>query len=259
MEEYLDFAKKIAKFAGNVMNEYFHKEKGVEFKEDKTPVTLVDKTINDHLIEEVKKNYPTHSVEGEENSYKNNSSYVWVCDPLDGTNMFTRGVPVSVFSLALVVDGEPMVGVVYDPFLDEMYTAIKGHGAFCNDKPIKVNNLKLGDLGCSVDYSMWDKAKYDTLEIVKEIRSLCRTCSTGSVAHACMLVAKGSISAQIFPGTTHGHCDIAASKLIVEEAGGKTSSFLGEEQRYDKDIDGMIATNGVMHDDLIMRLRRIYK
>ena len=259
MEEYLEFAIGIAKYAGSVMKDYFYKDKNVEFKEDRTPVTIVDKTINKYLIDEVKKKYPTHKVIGEEECFNNDSKCAWVCDPLDGTSMFTRGIPVSVFSLAYVEDGEPLVGVVYDPFLDEMYTAIKGKGAYLNGKEIHVNNKDFGQLGASVDYCMWNKALYDTLEIVKEIRKDVKTCCIGSVAHACMLVANGTLAGEIFPGSSHGECDIAASKLIVEEAGGKTGDFFGKSQRYDQDINGFIATNGVIHDELIRRLERTYK
>ncbi len=259
MEEYLEFAKRIAHHAGDVIKDYFYKDQQVEFKEDRTPVTIADKTINAYLIEEVKKEYPTFKVIGEELSLDNDSEYAWVCDPVDGTSMFTRHLPVSVFSLALVHDGEPIVGVVYDPFLDEMYSAIKGQGAYCNDKKISVNNKKFGELGCSIDYCMWNNAKYDTLDVVKEIRDKVKTCSSGSVAHACMMVATGRISGQIFPGTAHGECDIGASKLIVEEAGGITSNIHGEPQKYDRDIDGFIATNKEVHDDLVKILRRLYK
>jgi len=259
MEEYLEFAKRIAYHAGEVIKDYFYKDQQIEFKEDRTPVTVADKMINAYLIEEVKKEYPTFKVIGEELSLNNDSDYAWVCDPIDGTSMFTRHLPVSVFSLALVHDGDVIVGVVYDPFLDEMYTAIKGKGAYCNDKKISVNNKKLGELGCSVDYCMWNHAKYDTLKIVEEIRSEAKTCSSGSVAHACMMVATGRISGQIFPGTSHGECDISASKLIVEEAGGVTSSFFGKNQRYDQDIDGFIAANKEVHGELINKIKRIYK
>ncbi len=259
MNEYLDFAKNMAKYAGKVMVDYFFKDKNVEYKEDRTPVTLVDKQINNYLIEQVNEKYPDHSVIGEEASNRKNSEYAWVCDPLDGTSSFTRGIPVSVFSLALVKDGEPIVGVVYDPFLDEMFSAIKGEGAYLNDKKINVNNIDLGMLGCTIDYCMWNKAKFDTLDIVRELRKESKTSCIGSVAHACMLVAKGSISAQIFPGTAHGNCDIAASKLIVEEAGGKTSDFFGDNQRYDEDINGFIASNGIVHDEIIKLTKKLYK
>ncbi len=259
MEEYLSFAKDIAVYAGKVMKEYFYKDKNVEWKEDRTPVTLVDKQINDYLIEKSNEKYPTFSILGEEKSDKKDSEYAWVCDPLDGTSSFTRGIPVSVFSLALVKDGLPIVGVVYDPFLDEMYSAIIGKGAYMNDKKIHVNNLSYGVLGSTIDYCMWDNAKFDTLDIVRELRTNNKTCSMGSVAHACMLVARGSVSGQIFPGSSHGHCDISASKLIVEEAGGKTSDFFGEDQRYDREINGFIASNGIIHDDIIKLTKKLYK
>jgi fructose-1,6-bisphosphatase/inositol monophosphatase family enzyme len=106
---------------------------------------------------------------------------------------------------------------------------------------------------------MWNHAKYDTLKIVEEIRSEAKTCSSGSVAHACMMVATGRISGQIFPGTSHGNCDVAASKIIIEEAGGITSNFHGEKQRYDEDIDGFVAANKEVYDELILKLKRIYK
>lgn len=260
MEEYLEFAISIAKHAGSIMREYFfEKENKIEFKEDRTPVTYADKLINNYLIEKVREKYPSHGVDGEEEKELNNNKYIWVCDPIDGTSMYTRHVPVSTFSLALVTNGEPVVGVVYDPFLDEMYTAIKGKGAYCNGKEIHVNNKKYDELGMSVDVCMWNNAKYDTLDIMREIRSHGKTCQVGSVAHAFMLVARGTISGAIFPGTAHGHCDIAASKLIVEEAGGIVTSFKGKEQRYDKDIDGAVATNKKINGILLSKIKEIYK
>ena len=252
MLEYLEFAIGIARYAGTIMKQYFYEdEKGVEYKSDRTPVTVADVLINEYLIEKVKETYPSFGVDGEEVKYNLGKEYMWVCDPIDGTSQFTRKVPVSMFSLALVRDGEVILGVTYDPFLDEMYTAIKGEGAYCNGKKIHVNKKKMGELECSIDYCMWDQAKYDTLEIVKEIRGDVKTCQVGSTVHASMLVARGLISAEIFPGVNHGHCDIAASKLIVEEAGGKVTDFHGKEQRYDQDIDGAILSNGCVHDSLI--------
>ena len=256
MENYLSFAKEIAYYAGNIIKEYFNKEINIEYKEDKTPVTLADQKINNYLIEKVKECYPNHSVDGEEAKLENQSDYIWVCDPIDGTSMFTRHVPICVFSLALVHNGNPIIGVVYDPFLDEMYHAIKGKGAFCNDKQIHVNNKKYGDLGSSIDYCMWDSAKYDILDYLKEFRKNFKTPSLGSVAHASMLVASGKISGEIFPGTKHANCDLAASALIVEEAGGMVTNFNGKKQRYDKDLDGALITNGIIHEKIIKLIKK---
>lgn len=259
MEEYLEFAKHVAFYAGDLIKKNFNNDIKIEYKEDRTPVTEIDKNINHYLITQVKKHFPYHDVLGEEESYINGNDFKWVCDPIDGTSMFTRGIPVSVFSLALVYNGEPIVGVVYDPYQDKMYSAIKGSGAYCNNEKIKVSNLNYGDKGATVDYCMWNGAKYDTLDIIKDIRSDVKTCQIGSVAHACMLVASGKIIGELFPGTEHGNCDIAASKIIVEEAGGKITSFIGKEQRYDQAIDGALITNKVSHDKLLQKIKKYYK
>ena len=101
LEEYLKFAKNIAKYAGKIMIKYFNKDNGSSYKGDRTIVTLADKEINTYLIEKVKEKYPNHSVDGEEQQF-GKSDYVWVCDPVDGTAMYARHIPVAVFSLALV-------------------------------------------------------------------------------------------------------------------------------------------------------------
>lgn len=121
-EKYLGFAKNIAKEAGKIMLKYFNIDNGATYKGDKTIVTLADKEINTYLIKQVQETFPEHSVDGEEETF-GKSNYVWVCDPVDGTAMYARHIPVAVFSIALVVDGNPIIGVVYDVFTDNLYTA----------------------------------------------------------------------------------------------------------------------------------------
>ena len=120
MNEYLEFAQKIALEAGNIMKKYFSKKDISSYKGDKTIVTLADKEINALLIKRVKEKFPEHSVDGEEEQF-GRSKYVWVCDPIDGTAMYARDIPVAVFSLALVIDGVSTVGVIYDPFTENLY------------------------------------------------------------------------------------------------------------------------------------------
>ena len=259
MEEYLDFAIEIAKYAGEEIKSKFSSIDSIVFKSDRTPVTEVDKNINHYLIEKVKEKYPGHSVIGEEEVSSNTSDYVWVCDPVDGTGMFTDSIPVCVFSLALVVDGEAKVGVVYDPFLDNMYTAIKGEGAYCNGEAIHVNNKHVGDLGYKVNFEMWNSAKYDTMKIAYDMLSKVRVSNIGSVARSCMAIASGKFSCDLFPGVDHGNCDIAASSLIVEEAGGKVTDFYGNTQRYDKDINGAIISNGISHNEVLEYVKKYVK
>ena len=250
-QEYLEFAKEIALYAGKIMMEYYHKKIDLNYKEDKTVVTYVDKKINHYLISRVQEKYPEHSVLGEEESFKENSDYVWVCDPLDGTGMYVNHVPVFVFSLALVYHGEPIIGVVYNSNENKMYTAIKDEGAYCNDVKIHVNGKQLGDLGYKTNIEIFNNKILDEVSLIQELKPVSKISSIGSVARSCMAIASGHFSCDIFPGTEHGNCDIAASYLIVMEAGGKVTNLYGEEQRYDRDIKGAIISNGVSHEDML--------
>ena len=249
--EYLEFAKEIALYAGKTMMECYNDTIDLNYKEDKTVVTLVDKQINRYLIEKVKEKYPMHAVNGEEESYNSNSEYVWVCDPLDGTGMYVNHIPVFVFSLALVHNGEPIVGVIYNPNEKKMYYAIKGQGAYCNDIKISVNNNKFGDLGYKTNVEIFNNNIIDEVSLIKKLKNNSKISSIGSVARSCMAIATGDFSCDIFPGTSHGNCDIAASYLIVTEAGGKVTNLYGENQRYDKDIKGAIISNGISHNDIL--------
>ena len=255
MKEYLEFALEIADFAKKEMLDHFNNLE-ISFKSDNTVVTDVDKRINHFLIEKVHEKYPTHSVMGEEESDSVKRNCVWVCDPVDGTGMYTDGIPVSVFSLAFVEDGEVKVGVVVDPFLDRTYTAIKGEGAYCNGKQIHVNDKHLGDLGYRINYEMWDNARYNTIMMVQDLLSDARISSIGSVARSCMSIASGNFSCDLFPGVEHANCDMAASSLIVSEAGGKVTDFYGNSQRYDRDLNGAVITNGVSHEEVLIKIKK---
>lgn len=254
--EYLEFAKEIAIYAGKVMMEYYHNDINLNYKEDKTVVTLVDKKINRYLIEQIKEKYKDHSVTGEEESFNQNSEYIWVCDPLDGTDMYVNHIPVFVFSLALVHNGEPIVAVVYNPSEDKMYTSIKGKGAYCNDTKISVNKKQLGDLGYKTNVEVFNNNIIDEVAVIKKLKKLSKISSIGSVARSSMAIATGDFSCDIFPGIVHGNCDIAASYLIVTEAGGKVTDLYGNNQRYDTDIKGAIISNGISHNQILEIVRK---
>lgn len=249
-DEYLIFSKEIAYEAGKIMKKYFSENNGANYKCDQTIVTKADIEINSLLIKKVKEKFPTHSVDGEEEQF-GNSNYVWVCDPVDGTAMYARHIPVAVFSLALVIDGVPTVGVVYDPFTDNLYSAVKGSGAYRNGKKICVNNIELDDMKSVSNMDMWPEAEYNLYDVIKELGKKTYFVGVGSVIRACMCVANGDFNLAIFPGTKHKNCDIAAVKVIVEEAGGKVTDLFGNEQRYDGSINGAVISNSFVHSEVI--------
>lgn len=255
--EYLNFAKEMAYKAGDIMLKYFETDNGAMYKNDQTIVTLADKEINDLLIKEVKEKFPEHSVDGEEESF-GKSKYVWVCDPIDGTAMYARHIPVSVFSLAFVIDGKPEVGVIYDPFLKHLYSAEKGKGAYKDDVKISVNDTALEDKRAVNQYDMWPRPGYNIYDVIKELGEKTYFVSIGSIIRAGICVASGEFVSAIFPGTKHKNCDIAAVKIIVEEAGGKVTDLFGNEQRYDQDINGAVISNGKVHDEIVEVIKKYY-
>src|SRR3989339_1842896 len=138
-----EFALLMAKKAGKIIKKNFAMGMEKEWKSDNTPVTVTDKAVNSLLIKESKRYFPKYGILGEEeNSIVGNEEYHWVCDPIDGTIPFSHGIPTCVFSLALVKDGVPVVAVVYDPFMDRLFTAEKGNGAKLNGKTIHVSPAK---------------------------------------------------------------------------------------------------------------------
>ena len=248
-DRYLKFAKEIALEAGNIMLKYYNGGES-HYKEDNTIVTIADKEINDYLIERVKIEFPEHSVDGEESDF-GDTRYKWICDPIDGTAMYARHIPTCVFSLALVVDGTPLVAVVYDPFNKDLYSAVKGQGAYKNEIPIKVNNDDFDNMKSIINLDTWPFWAYDMTEAYNEINKYTYSLSLGSVARACMCVASGEFVAAVFPGGHDKYCDVAAAKLIIEEAGGVVTNLFGYDQRYDQDIKGVIASNKVVYNKIL--------
>jgi len=217
---------------------------------------LADTEINSYLIERVKAKYPTHRVDGEEEQYGVESDFVWVCDPVDGTAQYARHVPVATFSLALIVKGVTTVGVVYDPFLNELYWAVKGQGAYKNGERLHVSDTKLTDKDVFGAYEQMPRSVaakwYDVSKCVYEIRKTCPMASFLSVVRSCVAVAEGYYAFAIFPANGKNNQDVAAVKVIVEEAGGIVRNFAGEEERYDRGIiNGAIISNKTCYDEVL--------
>lgn len=253
---YLHFARAMAVDAGEIMQKYYRADQHIEIKADQSPVTVADKAINTLLINKVKDTFPNHGVLGEEESWQTDKDILWVCDPIDGTKAFILQIPVSMFSLALVIDGEPVVAVAYNPFTDELFSAIRNKGAFLNDTPIHVSRRRWGE-GTKLVRSDSERAPQHLLGDLSMIDSLKKegiitNSCPGAVFRACN-VAAGSFDGGVFYGNT-AH-DIAATKLIIEEAGGKVTTLDGKEQPYNKAINGAIFTNGLIHQQLVQKLQ----
>ncbi len=236
------FALKIAKQAGKNIRDNFALGMAKQYKSDYSPVTVTDLKNNKLVIDQVAKHFPGHSVLGEEASnIIKGSRQTWVCDPVDGTVPFSHGIPTCVFSLALVDDGRPILGVIYDPFMDRMFFAEKGKGAFLNGGKIKVNKSNM-------DRAVVGWSNKGTTEMRKQFPNV-PVVTLWSICYEGILVASGELNA-CFYDHINAH-DIAALKIIVEEAGGKVTDKFGREQRYDGRINGALVSNGVAHNELL--------
>jgi len=248
--DYKTFSLELAKEAGKIIAANFSLGMKKEWKADNTPLTQTDLKINQLVIDSVKKEFPGHSIIAEEGSdFSEKSEYIWVCDPVDGTIPFSHGIPTCVFSLALVRKGESILGVVYDPFLQRMFFAEKSKGATMNGAKISVSRATSLQ-NALVGFVWWKSEKMNlskTDEILSDRGAI--LIDVKSIVYMDMLVANGELAATLFPGTKPH--DTAATKIVVEEAGGKVTDLFGNEQRYDRDIKGHIASNGILHEELV--------
>lgn len=243
MEDRLNTALELARKAGTIIKDNFGKNHAVELKGDMSPVTAIDKQINRLVAETLQASFPEDGLLGEEESYGTGSEqYQWICDPLDGTKPFILGLPFSVFMLALSENGKILLSVVYDPYSDKMYRAIKGSGAFCNDEPIQVGKEKIDE-----GYALIGA---DSFRYAAELKSLSRGIEpVPGTGFKCVMLASGRGLGMI--NQEADFHDIGPGSLIVEEAGGRVSGLRGEDLDFSKEIDGVIISNGVVHNDFL--------
>ena len=224
-------------FRGNLLN--------IELKGSiNDVVTAADKASESYFIEQVSRHCPGHGILGEESGlHSGESEYCWVVDPLDGTTNFSQGLPIFSVSIGLQYKGETVLGIVYAPYLNELYTAIKGEGSFLNSKPIHVAQKKeLGPCVLTTGFpydkdTNPDNNLTEVSRILPQIRGLRRY---GSAAYDLCCVAAG-----FFDGYWELNLhlwDVCAGILIVQEAGGKASQF-----RSDRGIS-LLAANPDLYE-----------
>ena len=242
----------VAHKAGEIMLEYFVKDQQEEYKSDGSPVTVADKLINSMVIKELSAKFPEYGIVGEEESTSDyGMGTKWFCDPIDGTIAYTWRVPTSMFSLGLVVDGEPVLGVAYDPYLDRVYRGVKGQHSYCNDDILRVSDKPLSE-GIVATTA-------DSIRISRGIPYIQKLAETGthlatysSAVNKALHVAQGDFVGYI-EEMVNGH-DVAATQVIVEGAGGKITDLKGNKLDFSKPFKGAVVSNDKVHNQLIKLL-----
>ncbi|KAK6932831.1 Inositol monophosphatase-like, partial [Dillenia turbinata] len=224
LSRFLDSAVDAAKRAGEIIRKGFYQTKHVEHKGQIDLVTETDKACEDLIFNELKKKYPDHKFIGEETTAANGTSKLtddptWIVDPLDGTTNFVHGFPFVCVSIGLTIGKVPTVGVVYSPIMDELFTGVRGKGAFLNGNPIKdelVKSLLATDAGTKRDKATVDKITNRINSLLYKVRSIRMG---GSCALNLCRIACGRLDLFYELGYG-GPWNVAGGVVIVEEAGG---------------------------------------
>lgn len=242
----LDVAIKAVKESGKIIMEHFKKGFKTYRKPDKSPVTDADRESEKVIVSTIKKYFPEHNFLGEEFKYKKtDSKYKWIIDPIDGTKLFVRGIPYFGTSLGLEKDGKMILGVINMPALNVVAYASKGNAAFVKGKRTKVSKIKK----ISDAYLLFgDVDKIYSSGYGKPFQKLIQACQGhrgyGDLT-GYLFIAQGKADIMI---DNNYPWDIAAAKIIIEEAGGKLTDIKGKDTIYS---GNSVATNRILHNKII--------
>jgi len=250
----LDFAIDIARRAGALLVEGLNSQRRIELKSSFEVVTDIDRASEQLIVSAIHAEFPDHAILAEEGGGTfDRVRPTWLIDPLDGTNNYAHGFPYFAVSLALWADQQPLLGVVYDPLRDELFSANTGGGAYCNNQRLHVSQvatlaMALVSTGFPYDYaSRTDNNLHEFNRVEARCQGVRRA---GAAALDLAYVAMGRLDA-------HWEIDLkpwdaGAAALLVREAGGQLSNRNGD--RWNPWDDWLIASNGLIHDELIEAL-----
>jgi myo-inositol-1(or 4)-monophosphatase len=238
------------KSAGEILLAYWGKTK-FRMKSQREIVTSVDLLVEEKITQLIKKHFPDHTILGEEfSSSSTPTDYHWIIDPLDGTNNYAYHYPFFCTSIAFLFRRKIIWGTVYEPLRDELFEAKIGEGAFLNGKRIRVNSTrKLSQSRLLTGfYYQIEQIEDDNLKHFQQaVYSSLGVRVDGSAVLDLCYVATGRAEAYWEIGLKPW--DMAAGKLLVEEAGGKVTDIYGKAFSLRK--NNILATNGKIHGQMV--------
>ncbi len=242
----------IAKEAGELIRSDFGRHHSIEYKTNVSNiVTETDKKAEKLITAYIEKEFPNHNILAEEGSRKDgHSEYLWVIDPIDGTTNFAHGLPIFSVSIGVMKNDEIIYGVVFDVMRNVIYSAEKGSGAFAGNKKLRVSqntDLRKSLLVTGFPYNVSENPGNVYEKFIAFLKNSRAVRRLGSAAIDCCYVAEG-----VFDGfweVSLNPWDICAGKLIIEEAGGKVTNFIGEKASIFS--PQFLASNGLIHKDMM--------
>jgi len=253
-------AETIAREAGALLREYYHRGVRTEYKGDVDLVTEADRASEKLIVTRLGEMLPEHGIYGEEGTRSGlEREFRWYVDPLDGTTNFAHGFPAFCVVLGCEQrhaglkpneDGEMVAGVVYDPLRDEMFSAARGEGATLNGAPIHVSKAKaLQESLVATGFPSHKRHGSPNIHFYQEFTLRSHGVRrAGSAALDLAYVACGRLDA--FWEFSLNPWDVSSGYLLVEEAGGKITHFDGS--KFTLDSVETLATNGLIHAEMMV-------
>ncbi len=261
LSNYLEIAIQSAKEAGAYLLDHFYENHSPLYKSEFDVGLLVDKESEEIILKRIRRAFPSHNIYSEEiGAIKYESDLTWYIDPLDGTNNYFAGIPYFGVSIALVKNDEVLVGVVYNPITNQLFTAIKGGGAFLNKKRIKSKIEKQTPYSVLSFIKGHSKNDVETYDIqAKEVEHILsenftRVLKMWAPSLDWCLLALGKTDVLVSYESELE--DMLAGLLIAQEAGIKVYNFDGG--KYRSRNNKIIASNKNSINDMI-RLLKLYQ
>lgn len=251
----LNRAQEIARQAGESLREAYYQPRHISYKGSIDLVTQADEEAERLIVTALRESFPEHAIlaeEGGETGDGDGSGHIWVVDPLDGTTNFAHGFPVFAVSMALRgPDGQPLLGVVVDPLSGECFAASRGGGATLNGAPIHVTGeqeLNRALLATGFPYDRHTAPDNNTAAFARFIRRAQGVRRAGAAALDLAYVACGRLDA-FWEQSLHPW-DVAAGILLVREAGGVVTNYVGGEEGLSEGTN-VVASNGHLHEAMM--------
>lgn len=261
LHKYLDVAREAALQAGVVLKEYFRKlcPSMISEKAKNDYVTDVDKKSEQIIKGYIKSHFNNHDIIAEESlAERNSSQFLWIIDPLDGTLNYIHGLPSFAVSIALEIEGNLAIGLIYEPLRENIYSAMKGHGSFKNGKRIHVSRSEtLNTALIATGFPFRIKDIIDSyLKVFKNFFMQATGIRRGGSACLDLAYTAEGIFGGFFECAL-SPWDMAAGALLVEEAGGIVTDFKGNNQ-YLKNGNIIAGAKGV-HQEMLKIIQATFK
>lgn len=237
--------------AGTIIRDIYETKYTVSYKQNDSPVTIADRDANQKIHTIIQDAFPDDgwlSEETVDSPARLSKRRVWIVDPLDGTKEFIDKIPEFAVSIGLVEDGVPVLGVIYNPALDELFWAVRGQGAWGADQPLRVTPTnRLADATVLSSRSETKRGEW------KPFSSLFTAKPTGGMAHKLVTIATSKADAT-FTLVPKNEWDLCAGALLVEEAGGQVTNLWGKAVIFNQStplLQGLVASNTTLHPELM--------